>query len=239
MQKRISHILTNSPGKQDLHKACGEICRNFGFQHFLLISKTRGKSRPRLIIIQGSEQKNADSCYETHGVMRVSARTNSPGSDIDSVLDHFSNDQQQQLVKVLLSNQVNIPLVNSISFPVFGEDGDIGVLIFTTSIDPSRQATTNAQLSYAQEFAHSIHIAAINSALKDNQAVTQKLTGRELECLRWAAQGKTNWEIGQILEVTKRTVVFHLQNSAKKLQTSNRYHTVARAISLGLVPPLS
>lgn len=43
------------------------------------------------------------------------------------------------------------------------------------------------------------------------------LSPREFECLKWAARGKTGWEIGRILGISKRTAEFHRDNARKKL----------------------
>lgn len=64
-----------------------------------------------------------------------------------------------------------------------------------------------------------------------------RLTDREQQCLLWTAEGKTTWETSQILRVSERTVVFHLQNAAQKLNVVNRQQAVARAVSLGLIAP--
>ena len=64
-----------------------------------------------------------------------------------------------------------------------------------------------------------------------------QLTNREKECLLWAADGKTTWETAQILNISERTVVFHVQNAAGKLNVANRQQAVARAISNGLISP--
>ncbi len=63
------------------------------------------------------------------------------------------------------------------------------------------------------------------------------LSFREVECLLWAAQGKTAWEISTILSISERTVRFHLDNAGKKLDAVNTTQTVALAIAQGLIPP--
>jgi len=65
-----------------------------------------------------------------------------------------------------------------------------------------------------------------------------KLTSRELECLRWAAHGRTEEDIGAIIERSRETVHFHLQNAVAKLEASNRTHAVAIACSRGLITVL-
>jgi DNA-binding CsgD family transcriptional regulator len=59
------------------------------------------------------------------------------------------------------------------------------------------------------------------------------LTARELECLRWCKEGKTNWEIGEIISTSEKTVEFHLSNAIKKLGACNRITAVVIAIQNG------
>lgn len=56
------------------------------------------------------------------------------------------------------------------------------------------------------------------------------LTPREAEILFWAAQGKTNCEIGTILQISSATAKKHLENIYAKLGTENR--TTATLLAL-------
>jgi len=56
------------------------------------------------------------------------------------------------------------------------------------------------------------------------------LTPREKEILNWLKDGKTSWEISNILLISKRTVDFHADNIIQKLDAMNRTHAVAKAI---------
>lgn len=56
------------------------------------------------------------------------------------------------------------------------------------------------------------------------------LTRRESQVLFWISNGKTNWEIGQILEMSPRTVNKHLEQIFPKLGVQNR--TAAARIAL-------
>jgi DNA-binding NarL/FixJ family response regulator len=64
---------------------------------------------------------------------------------------------------------------------------------------------------------------------------TNQLTGREVECLTWAARGKSEEGIALVLNRSRQTVHFHLQNAVKKLDAANRTHAVAIACTRGLV----
>lgn len=54
------------------------------------------------------------------------------------------------------------------------------------------------------------------------------LSPRELECLEWAALGKSAWEIGRILNISRRTAAFHLDNAKTKLGVRTICQAVAR-----------
>jgi LuxR family transcriptional regulator, quorum-sensing system regulator CciR len=60
-----------------------------------------------------------------------------------------------------------------------------------------------------------------------------RLSKREVECLRWAALGKTDDEIARILARSCATVRFHIHNAAIKLNSVNRSQTVFKASQLG------
>lgn len=71
--------------------------------------------------------------------------------------------------------------------------------------------------------------------VKSNNATLVTLTPREVDCLRWAASGKTDGEIAEILNIARWTVVTYLQNAKIKLGCANRTSAVATAISLGVI----
>ena len=56
------------------------------------------------------------------------------------------------------------------------------------------------------------------------------LTAREIEVLTWVARGKSAWEIGESLNIAKRTVDEHVQTAVRKMGAVNRTHAVALAI---------
>lgn len=56
------------------------------------------------------------------------------------------------------------------------------------------------------------------------------LTKREREVLQWAARGKSAWEIGEILQIAKRTVDEHVQTAGRKLGAANRAQSIAIAV---------
>lgn len=61
------------------------------------------------------------------------------------------------------------------------------------------------------------------------------LTAREVEVLRWTADGKTSREIGDIMSISEHTVNFHIKNSLLKLNASNKTAGVIKAALMGLL----
>ena len=53
------------------------------------------------------------------------------------------------------------------------------------------------------------------------------LTEREVECLRWAAEGKTNAEIAIIVGISENTVRYHFKNVFDRLGVRSRTQAVA------------
>jgi LuxR family transcriptional regulator, quorum-sensing system regulator SolR len=62
-----------------------------------------------------------------------------------------------------------------------------------------------------------------------------ELSDREIDVLRWTADGKTAAEIAEILGVSERTVNFHVNNIVTKLGASNKINAAVRAATLGLI----
>lgn len=61
------------------------------------------------------------------------------------------------------------------------------------------------------------------------------LTTRELECLRWAALGKSTEEIGTILNISVHTARDYLKSARYKLDCVSSAQAIGKAIQLGLL----
>jgi LuxR family quorum sensing-dependent transcriptional regulator len=77
----------------------------------------------------------------------------------------------------------------------------------------------------------------IRRLLRPEPHSSVRLTPREREAIAWASQGKSAWEIGEILNITQRTAEEHLATAARKLGAVNRTHAVAIAIRLNIINP--
>lgn len=68
-------------------------------------------------------------------------------------------------------------------------------------------------------------------------AKTGLLTPREQQILQWIYHGKSNIEIGMILEISPLTVKNHVQKTLRKLNVLNRTQAVGKALALRIVNP--
>ncbi|MCW6508750.1 helix-turn-helix transcriptional regulator [Lichenifustis flavocetrariae] len=62
-----------------------------------------------------------------------------------------------------------------------------------------------------------------------------RLSEHERLCLLWTTQGKTAWEVAQIIGRSKATVDFHLRRAAGKLGAVNKVHAAFKARELDLL----
>jgi DNA-binding CsgD family transcriptional regulator len=112
-----------------------------------------------------------------------------------------------------------------------------GITEFTFEIETSEQAAfidrTRKRLAAVATRLHNTLHGNRNPVLA--AVVANLLTKREIDCLYWAANGKTDGEIGEILNIARWTVVTYLQNAKNKLGCSNRTSTVATALALGVI----
>jgi DNA-binding CsgD family transcriptional regulator len=124
-----------------------------------------------------------------------------------------------------------------LSFAVHEQPGVTGIFSLARDKPLDLPATDMAALiGRAQMFASMLHHAVSRidlPKLLPEQNVT--LTPRERECLRWSAEGKTAWEIGRILNIAERTVVFHVNNVTQKLGAANKTQAIVRAVALSLL----
>ncbi len=141
--------------------------------------------------------------------------------------------------KRMMNEAGDFGLRSGITMPVHSPRGEMGILSLTVNQSTKTSLeVTAAALPYIQIFAGYLHEAVrrVFDLIEDPKP--PQLTVREQECLRWAADGKTSWEIAKLLGVSERTINFHMNNAMLKLNVTNRQHAVAKVTLQGLVQPL-
>jgi LuxR family transcriptional regulator len=89
------------------------------------------------------------------------------------------------------------------------------------------------EMSWLAQVAHFGMARCLVAELLPEAEVT--LSNREIEVLRWTAEGKTSSEVADILRIAERTVNFHINNAVVKLKANNKTAAAIRAAVLGLL----
>ena len=124
----------------------------------------------------------------------------------------------------------------SIVVPVHLPFGQISCNTFT-SLDRSKEDLSEEFARYGSLFGQLMRrfIAGYVQANRTKRRIPADcvLSKREVECLRWAAIGKTDREISMILNRSHATIRYHIHRAGEKLDSVNRAQTIFKAGQLG------
>lgn len=122
-------------------------------------------------------------------------------------------------------------LITSVAMSLYSLDGERFIMRF----DGTRPRLTQIELNEIGMI--TLHAFDVFDRIRrsERKATPAPLTARELEVVRWTAQGKTSAEIGQILSLSDHTVNAYMTNAIRKLDCVNRTQLVAKALRLRLI----
>lgn len=126
----------------------------------------------------------------------------------------------------------------AIAAPIHSPLGAIGAVVWATGdaghdVPAVFNAHAAALYILALKFISAYRDAVQSHAL----AESVEFTRREIQCLKWAAAGKTDAEIATIMGVSVPTIRFHMTNASRKLGVSGRSQTIRLATNLGYIGP--
>lgn len=133
--------------------------------------------------------------------------------------------------RLLMEEADEAGLKDGVAVPIYLPRGEVvgfGLASSSGGTDPHAHLVPLYMLSLQ------FHTVWSAMALPQPQALP-RLTGREIEVLKWAAQGKSNWAIGEIMTISEHGVHYHLRNILRKLQVDSRTTAVVKAYHLGLI----
>jgi DNA-binding NarL/FixJ family response regulator len=84
---------------------------------------------------------------------------------------------------------------------------------------------------FYREYKRIVGVVGVDRPLK------AKLSNREREVLKRICHGRTNHQIGLLLNMQPRTVEFHVRNIFDKLEVTSRAEAVYIALTYGLIQP--
>lgn len=119
--------------------------------------------------------------------------------------------------------------------PAYLPGGVIGAIVWAS---PDPDAPVKAAFDARAADLHALalrFIAAYTDAALGESPPLVRLTRREIQCLKWAAAGKTDSEISTIVQISLPTVRFHITNASRKLGAAGRSQAIHRASNLGYI----
>ena len=133
-----------------------------------------------------------------------------------------------------LNMGIEAGLYNGICTPLWGPNSFAGVGLASAEKIDSFDGNLDLITSYCNHFY--IAFQRLNRK-KDFPDRRVYLTKREHEIMQWAAEGKSDGDIGAILNLTEDTVDWNFRNIFKKLNANNRTLATSKALSYGLIRP--
>ena len=229
-------VMERARNSDELRIEMSKFARDMGFEHFtyaltVKIASVKGQQ----YFINGFpqpwlERYLAAGYFKVDPIVRHAETSSMPAIWTD---DAFHDEKSAQFWDEARS----FGLSAGLSFAVHEQPGVTGIfsLARDKTLDLEGQDLA-ALVGRAQMFASVLHHAVARIDLpKLLPAQSAPLTLRERECLQWTADGKTAWEIGRILSIAERTVVFHINNVVQKLGAANKTQAIVRAVALKLV----
>ncbi|MBV1774279.1 autoinducer binding domain-containing protein [Burkholderiaceae bacterium DAT-1] len=115
-------------------------------------------------------------------------------------------------------------------------EGTYSLLVLARSQGELSESELYRLTPFMQWLVHAAHEAMKSAGGAEFTWSTDvRLTDREIDVLRWTAEGKTSAEIANILDIAERTVNFHINSAVAKLGACNRTSAAVRAAMLGLL----
>ncbi|MER9671228.1 LuxR family transcriptional regulator [Mesorhizobium sp. M0203] len=123
-------------------------------------------------------------------------------------------------------------LRTGITVPLHGPESRLAIMSFA---QPWDREFHNRAVTYLQLAALRFHLRVAQFANSAGIGNAPSLSPREKECILWAARGKSSWEIGKIIGISKNSVNFHIKNVKQKLDASSRTLAAIKAVNFGII----
>lgn len=219
----------------EIHNLLARELGKYGFTQFMLLDMPPPWQRYDDFILLNGGMKDWYAHYSQQDLhlsdpIARHMRTSVDPFYWDEVVIDRNARQEQRMMHDL--SAFGIP--QGLSVPLFGVDGRQSCLAMGgPSID--RHPRVRSALHVISVFAYARTRALCSREAKPALQNERRhlLTAREREVLKWVACGKTDWEIGEILDISRETSFAHVRNCCRKLDALTRPQAVAKAMMSG------
>ncbi|OIN24248.1 helix-turn-helix transcriptional regulator [Vibrio barjaei] len=225
---------------EDLSGKLAEVTEVIGFEHYLFAVSVPVTVMRAENVVLTNQPLAWRQFYEDNEVMYF-----------DQVVLHCRNSMLPLQWRSLLANDIpddknviklasDFGLGDGITIPLRANHGCLGLISFSNRKGTRKIGHESTILSTYVGSLVADYINDIRNHVCEKQfgQVKSSLTLREQICLAWVAEGKSSWEVAQIIGCSERTVNFHIQNASEKLNAFSRTQAVSKALLTGSIEPM-
>lgn len=220
------------PDLDSLQDAFARAVGAFGFNQFSCSLVVEAGKAPAPRALFGRSNKAWDDHYLERGYLKVDPCVrllfSAPGPFTWSDLGPEHHTPASRLI---LSEAAAGGACEGFVVPVWdGKQNFYGVRLISPEqeFDQSARATLHALATvYVCEGVKLLELT------DDSLPTCTPLTRRETECLKWVAEGKSDWDISELLGISEATVHAHVEHAKKKIGVKSRVQAVVLATVKG------
>lgn len=233
-QESFLNLLKDCLTTYDIFRLLKSVCKNYDFHSFMVMRlPVDGQETLDDLVIVTNWNPEMVRAYDSMGFLagspvieKLKQSTLPFDWEIEKISAKRSDGKDNESLDLFKEFDFN----SGVYFPTndhLGNRGALGLSSDAKKLNP----TDFAELHFLATHFYD-RIAQIELGQETQKDI---LTAREIDCLKWAASGKTSAETAIILGISENTVNHYMANSATKLDTVNKAHTVAKAMRLGLL----
>lgn len=233
----LTSAIEAAPDIPEVAAACRQVGQSLGFEHFIFGFRTPiSLTHPCQFILSGYPRAWREQ-YDRNSYLAIDPVI---GRSLTTILPFGWDelDKSDARVAQLFREAAEHGLCHGFSVPVHGGHGEGGVLSFARAQPSLPQADERQRLFQQAQWLAAVLQTKLRALVFEEAAPpTRRLTPRERDCLRLAAEGQSAQDIARTLHITERTAVFHLNHAEEKLGAKRRQHAVALGVALGQIEP--
>jgi LuxR family quorum-sensing system transcriptional regulator SolR len=225
--------LLSAKSETDLFNQVARIAKGMGFEYCAYgIQMPVPISRPAVVMFN-NYSRAWQECYNARGYLQVDPTVkHALRSTLPIVWSHGLFEATPQLWEEARGHGLQFGWAQA-SRDAWGSIGLLTLARSAGRLTAGELHANDAKMAWLTQYAHAGMSRFILPKLVPETLVI--MTAREREVLRWTAEGKTAYEISQILTVSERTVNFHINNVVSKLGASNKTQAAVKAAALGML----
>lgn len=230
-QEELLHVVDAEPDQSTVFNAVAAAARELGFEHCAYgLRLPIPVTQPRTLLMN-TYPPAWQQRYQAAGYLHIDPSVcHARRSTAAIVWDEALFQQARPLWEEARSHGLGVGWAKS----HLDANGVGGMLTLARSCEALDEAELQDKRLKMVWLTHVAHMALSRHVTLQLVPPPPTLTEREIEVLKWTADGKTSCDIADILELSDNTVNFHIKNAVAKLGTANKTAAAVRAALLGL-----